>query len=183
MGGMLAFSGSLFILSLSPQLDSLDDIRHLDRFHEVPHDGPICDLIWSDPEDRVCRQLDACPSLLGLLGHFTAWCRLHLRRRCHEPMELNQRTRAHGPRTPTGHGRLPVHPLQPAFDTFLCAELLLPLRQYGKFPELLLSFAYAQAAILEIDDQFNKEIRQFEAAPREQNSQIHVSRLTPQYFL
>jgi hypothetical protein len=36
---------------------------------------------------------------------------------------------------------------------------------------------------MEIDDQFNKEIRQFEAAPREQNSQIHVSRLTPQYFL
>lgn len=44
----------IFFHRLSPQLDTLDDIRHLDRFHEVPHDGPICDLIWSDPEDRVC---------------------------------------------------------------------------------------------------------------------------------
>ena len=24
----------------------------LDRFLEVPHDGPMCDLLWSDPEDR-----------------------------------------------------------------------------------------------------------------------------------
>jgi hypothetical protein len=24
----------------------------LDRILEVPHDGPMCDLLWSDPEDR-----------------------------------------------------------------------------------------------------------------------------------
>jgi hypothetical protein len=24
----------------------------LDRIQEVPHDGPMCDLLWSDPEDR-----------------------------------------------------------------------------------------------------------------------------------
>lgn len=24
----------------------------LDRFQEVPHEGPMCDLLWSDPEDR-----------------------------------------------------------------------------------------------------------------------------------
>jgi len=34
---------------LSPNLSTLDDIRQLDRFREVPHDGPICDLLWSDP--------------------------------------------------------------------------------------------------------------------------------------
>jgi len=38
---------------LSPALKTLDDIRNLDRVQEVPHDGPICDLIWSDPDDRV----------------------------------------------------------------------------------------------------------------------------------
>jgi hypothetical protein len=24
----------------------------LERFQEVPHEGPMCDLLWSDPEDR-----------------------------------------------------------------------------------------------------------------------------------
>ena len=29
----------------------LDDIRNLNRLQEVPHSGPMCDLLWSDPED------------------------------------------------------------------------------------------------------------------------------------
>jgi len=36
---------------LSPSIKSLDDIRAIDRKQEVPHDGPMCDLMWSDPED------------------------------------------------------------------------------------------------------------------------------------
>jgi len=38
---------------LSPSLDTLDHIRHLNRFEEVPHEGPMCDLLWSDPDERV----------------------------------------------------------------------------------------------------------------------------------
>ena len=34
---------------LSPSTDALDDIRKLDRLQEVPHEGPMCDLLWSDP--------------------------------------------------------------------------------------------------------------------------------------
>jgi serine/threonine-protein phosphatase 2A catalytic subunit len=37
---------------LSPSIDTLDHIRQLDRFQEVPHEGPMCDLLWSDPDDR-----------------------------------------------------------------------------------------------------------------------------------
>jgi len=37
---------------LSPQIDSLDHIMALDRVQEVPHEGPMCDLLWSDPDDR-----------------------------------------------------------------------------------------------------------------------------------
>ena len=28
-------------------------IRVIDRKQEVPHDGPMCDLLWSDPEGNV----------------------------------------------------------------------------------------------------------------------------------
>ncbi|KAG9218486.1 hypothetical protein CCMSSC00406_0008839 [Pleurotus cornucopiae] len=36
---------------LSPSLQSVDQIRAIDRKQEVPHDGPMCDLLWSDPDD------------------------------------------------------------------------------------------------------------------------------------
>jgi diadenosine tetraphosphatase ApaH/serine/threonine PP2A family protein phosphatase len=35
---------------LSPSIQTLDQIRTIDRKQEVPHDGPMCDLLWSDPE-------------------------------------------------------------------------------------------------------------------------------------
>merc|ERR1712038_820456 len=37
---------------LSPSIDSLKNIMDQDRVQEVPHEGPICDLLWSDPDDR-----------------------------------------------------------------------------------------------------------------------------------
>ena len=37
---------------LSPSTDTLDDINALERMQEVPHEGPMCDLLWSDPDDR-----------------------------------------------------------------------------------------------------------------------------------
>mmetsp|Transcript_21021 Transcript_21021/g.45842 ORF Transcript_21021/g.45842 Transcript_21021/m.45842 type:complete len:305 (-) Transcript_21021:393-1307(-) len=36
---------------LSPSIDTLDQIRDLDSRQEIPHEGPICDLMWSDPEE------------------------------------------------------------------------------------------------------------------------------------
>lgn len=37
---------------LSPLISTLDQISALDRFQEIPHDGAMCDLLWSDPEER-----------------------------------------------------------------------------------------------------------------------------------
>ncbi|TKA71627.1 hypothetical protein B0A49_03030 [Cryomyces minteri] len=36
---------------LSPLVDTIDRIRLLDRKQEVPHEGAMCDLLWSDPDD------------------------------------------------------------------------------------------------------------------------------------
>jgi len=38
---------------ISPQLDTLDNILALDRIQEVPHEGPMCDIVWSDPDERT----------------------------------------------------------------------------------------------------------------------------------
>jgi serine/threonine-protein phosphatase 6 catalytic subunit len=36
---------------LSPEIKTIDQIRTIDRRIEIPHEGPFCDLMWSDPED------------------------------------------------------------------------------------------------------------------------------------
>lgn len=36
-----------------PTVDTIDQIRTLSRFAEIPEDGPICDLLWSDPADTM----------------------------------------------------------------------------------------------------------------------------------
>jgi len=47
--------GSVFAVhgGLSPSIDTLDHIRELDSGAEIPHEGPICDLLWSDPEEVI----------------------------------------------------------------------------------------------------------------------------------
>ena len=46
--------GQIFCLhgGLSPSIETLDQARGIDRVQEVPHEGPMCDLVWSDPDDR-----------------------------------------------------------------------------------------------------------------------------------
>ncbi len=36
---------------LSPDITELSDIAKLNRYQEIPSEGPMCDLLWSDPED------------------------------------------------------------------------------------------------------------------------------------
>ena len=42
---------------LSPFIETLDNIRKLSRVGEVPNEGPMCDLLWSDPDDRVGKYI------------------------------------------------------------------------------------------------------------------------------
>lgn len=47
---------------MSPNIVEIDDVnlceiifkvKSLDRKQEVPHEGAMCDLLWSDPEDII----------------------------------------------------------------------------------------------------------------------------------
>lgn len=34
---------------LSPSIKTIDEIRAFDRIKEIPQEGTMCDLLWSDP--------------------------------------------------------------------------------------------------------------------------------------
>ena len=51
--------GKIFCIhgGLSPDIKTLDQIRLFERRMEVPHEGPFCDLMWSDPTDIETWQM------------------------------------------------------------------------------------------------------------------------------
>lgn len=55
MMGLFAHVGRVFCVhgGLSPAISTLDQIKIIDRKQEVPHEGAMCDLLWSDPEEGV----------------------------------------------------------------------------------------------------------------------------------
>lgn len=42
---------------ISTELKSLDDIKKIDRFREIPKAGLFCDLMWADPIDNDTGKL------------------------------------------------------------------------------------------------------------------------------
>lgn len=80
--------GKIFCVhgGLSPSIQYLDQIRTIDRKQEVPHDGPMCDLLWSDPEGEHQFSIELFCVALKLIAkiHFcfrhnwmgciAAWC-------------------------------------------------------------------------------------------------------------
>lgn len=50
-----AKNGAVFCIhgGLSPDVSTIDQIMLMDRKQEVPHEGGMCDLLWSDPEESI----------------------------------------------------------------------------------------------------------------------------------
>ncbi|KAG6512095.1 hypothetical protein ZIOFF_030189 [Zingiber officinale] len=113
---------------LSPAITTLDQIRTIDRKQEVPHDGAMCDLLWSDPEDVDGWGLS--PRGAVFLDRF---------------------------------GML--------FAVFMNQKLHLTLKSS-------ISRCGNVAAILELDENLNKQFRVFEAAPHVRSYNLFFSKFS-----
>eukprot|EP01091_Cochliopodium_minus_P017247 TRINITY_DN66_c0_g1_i1.p1 TRINITY_DN66_c0_g1~~TRINITY_DN66_c0_g1_i1.p1 ORF type:complete len:306 (+),score=83.51 TRINITY_DN66_c0_g1_i1:95-1012(+) len=141
---------------LSPSINTLDQIRTIDRKQEVPHDGAMCDLLWSDPEDIEGWGLSprGAGYLFGgdIVNQFNQINGLSLIARAHQ---------------------LVMEGYKHMFNETLVTVWSAP------------NYCYRcgnVAAIMEVDDNLKKNYKIFEAAPQELRG-VPTKRATPDYFL
>jgi serine/threonine-protein phosphatase 4 catalytic subunit len=142
---------------LSPSLQSLGQIRQLDRKQEVPHDGAMCDLLWSDPDSVIdgWRQSPRGAGYLfgaNVVKQFTHQNNIELIARAHQ---------------------LIMEGFKYMFDKSLVTVWSAP------------NYCYRcgnVAAILELDEHRTPNFKKFEAAPQEQRG-LATKDLGPDYFL
>jgi len=151
-------SDTLFCVhgGLSPTISCLDEIRALDRKQEVPHDGPMCDLLWSDPEE--IEDWGVSPRGAGyLFGPEVV-------KRWNVVNNISLIARAH---------QLVMEGYKYMFGDTLVTVWSAPNYCYrcGNI-----------AAILELDEDLNRSFKIFEAAPAESRG-VPAKRPQPSYFL
>jgi len=140
---------------LSPSLDTLDHVRSLDRIQEIPHEGPMCDLLWSDPDDRVGWGIS--PRGAGftfgadITEAFNHNNGLSLVARAHQLVMDGYSW---------SHNQMVVTVFSAPNYCYRCGN---------------------QAAIMEVDDSMTPQFYQFDPAPR-QGEQLAPRRI-PEYFL
>jgi len=141
---------------LSPSINTLDQIRIIDRKQEVPHDGAMCDLMWSDPEDIDGWGLS--PRGAGYLFG------TDVVQKFNNTNNLNLICRAH---------QLVMEGYKWMFDESLVTVWSAP------------NYCYRcgnVAAILELDENLNRQFKIFEAAPAAARG-VPTKMPAPDYFL
>mmetsp|Transcript_9225 Transcript_9225/g.13893 ORF Transcript_9225/g.13893 Transcript_9225/m.13893 type:complete len:320 (+) Transcript_9225:78-1037(+) len=153
---------------LSPAINTLDQIRVIDRKQEVPHDGAMCDLMWSDPEDIEGWGLSprGAGYLFGgdVVAKFNEINHLDLVARAHQLVMEGYKTMF--PTKGSGRGgQQPVDSLVTVWSApnycYRCGNV---------------------AAILELDEHLDQHFKIFEAAPQEARG-VPSKNPTPDYFL
>lgn len=145
--GCLINNGEIFCLhgGLSPNIQSLNEIKYLDRKQEVPHMGLMCDLLWSDPDENV-DSWSLSPRGAGyLFGQNEVEKFTHLN-------GLSLIARAH---------QLVMEGYKEMFDKKLVTVWSAP------------NYCYRcgnVASVLQIDDNLNRSFKLFEAVPIKDNS-------------
>ncbi len=141
---------------LSPSINTLDQVRVLDRKQEVPHEGAMCDLMWSDPEDIEGWGLS--PRGAGYLfgaDVVTKFNRMN---------NVSLICRAH---------QLVMEGFKWMFDEQLVTVWSAP------------NYCYRcgnVAAILELDEHLDRSFKIFDAAPQDARG-VPAKKVTPDYFL
>jgi serine/threonine-protein phosphatase 2A catalytic subunit len=140
---------------LSPNIQTLEEINQLDRKQELPHDGPMSDLLWSDPEER--EGWGQSPRGAGFVfggdisSKFNFTNKLSLIVRAHQLMQ---------------GGYQFIH------DNNVCTIFSAPNYCYrcGNL-----------AAIMEVDENMNYNFQTFDPAPK--RGELPLPLYTPHYFL
>ncbi|CAF1192427.1 unnamed protein product [Didymodactylos carnosus] len=140
---------------LSPSIDTLDQIRALDRVQEVPCAGPMCDLLWSNPDDRggwgISQRRGSYTFGQDISETFNYTNGLQLISRAHQLVMEGYCW---------FHDKNVVSIFSAPNYCYRCGN---------------------QAAIMELDDSLKYSFLQFDSAP--QRGKPHVIRRTPNYFL
>lgn len=152
---------------LSPAINTLDQIRVIDRKQEVPHDGAMCDLMWSDPEDIEGWGLSprGAGYLFGgdVVAKFNEINHIDLVARAHQLVMEGYKTMF--PNKSSGRGSGAVDSLVTVWSApnycYRCGNV---------------------AAILELDEHLDQHFKIFEAAPQEARG-VPSKNPTPDYFL
>ncbi|GKV25899.1 hypothetical protein SLEP1_g35279 [Rubroshorea leprosula] len=140
---------------LSPSIETLENVRNFDRVQEVPHEGPMCDLLWSDPDDR-------CGWGISPRGAGYTFGQ-DISEQFHHKNNLKLIARAH---------QLVMEGFNWAHEQKVVTIFSAP------------NYCYRcgnMASILEVDDCKGHTFIQFEPAPR--RGEPDVTRRTPDYFL
>lgn len=141
---------------LSPSITTLDQIRAIDRKQEVPHEGAMCDLLWSDPEEINGWGLS--PRGAGFLfgGDIVS--------KFNETNNIQLIARAH---------QLVMEGYKMMFNDSICTVWSAP------------NYCYRcgnVAAILNLDEKLNSSFKIFEAAPQEERGAV-ARKPRVEYFL
>lgn len=142
---------------LSKELNYLDDIRKSNRVQEVPDSGLICDLLWSDPDDKdgISISPRGAGSIFG--PNITKTF-------CHDN-KLDLILRAH---------QLVMDGFSTTHEDTVYTLFSAP------------NYCYRcgnKASIMELDQNCQKHIQQFDPASEGHNEEVIKQKTVPNYFL
>jgi serine/threonine-protein phosphatase 4 catalytic subunit len=150
---------------LSPAINTLDQIRTLDRKQEVPHEGAMCDLMWSDPEEVEGWGLSprGAGYLFGsdVVQKFNEINHIELIARAHQLVMEGYKTMFSLKNRKGGQADSLVTVWSAPNYCYRCGNV---------------------AAILELDEHLDQHFKIFEAAPQESRN-VPSRTSAPDYFL